>query len=361
MSRNTGEFYSTLEVCHGQGPKQQRIIGLDVSEKIACSSFAGSIGGLCELGDHRASVVSSSKRDSDAESQCSGQDRRRCGLSSRSFWGMVIGLNVLLAAAIAGGIAGGLFGNRSQPEASILEFPDVSSSGVPIGHTPIPQLSALSWIGTGRSGCICCKALFYQKNGTLLTSRTVGNGWVQDKILLRTEGPLTLDVKSGTPLASVYTYQSSEGSDDDITLFYLDSDNHIRDLVASSNDLGHWSKGKLWSSNVTANANSNLAAIGHYCPNCLNSSLLVYQRNGGDLYSIHGEDMNLQTRIDKTNNGTPLAMFPMMNLSAGTAQIRLFLNRDGNIDESILDDENQPSWSSGKYPGVYPSALQKKI
>ncbi|KAK8057398.1 hypothetical protein PG996_011335 [Apiospora saccharicola] len=350
MSRNTGEFYSTLEVYQGQLPKQRSIIALEASEKIACSSFAGSIEGLCELGDCRASVISPTP-DSDPESQSSRLDRMRCGLSSRSFWAMVIGLNLLLAAAIGGGIAGGLYGNKSRSETAsmdILGSAEVPSPEVPIGHTPTSQLSAISWVGSSTSGCICCKALFYQKNGTLMMSRTVGNGWVQDEILPSTESPLTLDVKNRTPLASTYTYHTPEGSDEDITVFYLDSNNNIRDLVTRPNDLSQWSKGKMWGFNVTANANSNLAAIGHYCPYCLNSNLLVYQREGGELYSIHGEDLNMQTRIDKTDDGTPLTILPGMNVSAGTAQIRLFYDRDGNIDEFISNEESPLGWSSGE-------------
>ncbi|KAK8108929.1 hypothetical protein PG984_014730 [Apiospora sp. TS-2023a] len=230
----------------------------------------------------------------------------------------------------------------------ILGSAEVPSPEVPNGQktTTTPQFSAISWIGSSASGCICCKALFYQKNGTLMMSRTVGNGWVQDEILPSTESPLTLDVKDGTPLASIYTYQSPEGSDEDIIVFYLDSNNNIRDLVTKTNDLSQWSRGKMWSFNVTANAASNLAAVGHYCPYCLNSNLLVYQREGGELYSIHGEDLNMQTRIDKTDDGTPLTMLPGMNVSAGTAQIRLFYNRDGNIDEFIFNEESTLGWSS---------------
>lgn len=354
MSRNTGEFYSTLEVCHRQDPKHESTVGLDLSEKIACSPFAASVEGLCELGDHRASVLSS-KPDSDEESQSSRLDRRRCGMSPRRFWGMVLGIGFLLAAAIAGGIVGGLFGNRSQTETSSLEImgsSDMPSPDVPIDPTVTSQLSAVSWIGTGASGCICCRALFYQQNGTLLMSRTVGNGWVQQHLRSITDNSLALDVKSGTPLASIYTYQASGGSDEDITLFYLDSNNHIRDLVASSDDLGSWKQGQFWSSNVTTDDNSNLAAIGHYCPYCLNSSLVVYQRDGGDLYSIHGRDMSIQTHLDKTDDGTPLAMFPGMNVAAGTAQIRLFFNRDGDIDEFIFNGDNALGWGSGKYSGV---------
>ncbi|KAK7909142.1 hypothetical protein PG985_015020 [Apiospora marii] len=350
MSRNTGEFYSTLEVCNRQDPKQERIIELDVSEKIACSSFAASIEGLCELGDFRASVISSTP-DSDAESQRSRLDRRRCGLSSGRFWGMAIGISFLLAAAVAGGIAGGLFGNRSQTEIPSVEAsgsPDVPSPEVPVDHTPSSKLSAISWIGTSQSGCICCKALFYQENGRLLMSRTVGSGWVQEEILPNTEGSLTLNVKNGTPLASVYTYQDSGGGVEDVTLFYLDSNNNIRDLVAASSDLSHWSKGRLWGVNVPTDTDSNLAAIGHYCPYCLNSRILVYQRDGGVLYSIHGKDLDIQTPIGKTNKGTPLAMFPGMDVSSGTAQLSLFFNRDGNTDESIFSHEGQLGWRSGE-------------
>ncbi|KAK8078800.1 hypothetical protein PG994_002607 [Apiospora phragmitis] len=332
MSRNTGQFWSTLEVYQKPESSQEKIVRPDATEKITCNSYASRTEGPRELSDHRASKISS-----DAEGQRSKLDQRRCGLSPRVFWVMVIGINILLTAVVARGIAGGLLGRRGQSERVVL------------GHATASRLSALNWIGSSEARCFRCTALFYQKSGLLLMSRTVGDDWVEEIVRLNTPETQDLSVKNGTPLASVVisTRSGWEGNNTEsgITLFYLDSNNHIRDLVAWPTNVSLWSQGQFWDSNVTAGDNSNLAVLGLDCSPCSNRTLLVFQRDGGDLYSIAGDDIKVKHRIVGANLGTPLAMFPatVSNMSAGIAQsqMHLFYHRDGQIDEFLFNNETK--------------------
>ena len=72
-------------------------------------------------------------------------------------------------------------------------------------------------------------------------------------------------------------------------LYFLDTDNNVRDLVSTAVDLSTWSKGPLWDVIVAANPTSGLAAAAHMCTEgCLGDRIVVFQGSGGDLFSVHG-------------------------------------------------------------------------
>ncbi|KAK7990470.1 hypothetical protein PG990_014750 [Apiospora arundinis] len=366
MSRNTGEFYSTLEVSHRHDSTQQKKPTPDLTEKIACSPSAGrNTEGLCELGDYKRTSTCYSDSDVISKGQSSRLKQKRFGLSTCEFWIVVIVLNILLTAAIAGGIAGGLLGNRSQSERSSShrgsDSPEAPSvSGLSTSAPTTSHLNAVSWTGSDGTAR---RAVFYQRDGTLYVSRTGDTGWVEEPIQLSQDPEDSFDVKNGTPLASAsipraFFPEGGGGTGGAGTmLFYLDSANRIRDLVSWSDDLRAWEKGRFWNSSVTVGADSNLAVVGHYCPQfCLNSTLVVFQDSEGYLNYIAGNGVRGSGRITEANPGSPLTMFstPMIsmgwvNVAAGMSQVRLLYYRRGQVAEHIFNNKTDFTWNSGAY------------
>lgn len=283
-------------------------------------------------------------------------NRRICGLRPVWFWTVTVLIVLLLIGAAAGGVAGGMMRRQSRTASPASE----SSSALP-AELLESQLSAVNWTdSTGAQR----KAVFYQRNGTLHTSHNGGSDDTTAWTELDIEGQFpagAVAAMNATPLAASVLSTANAGSDASfsLALYFIDTSNHIRDLVSTADDLGTWAKGPLWNVSVAAGAMSGLAAAAHVCNDgCLGDRIVVFQASGGDLYSVHGPDWSdAPTRIVGANIGTPLALTTAayVNSSSGAVdwtaeqtQLRLYYHRDTNIDEFFFNDETPLVWNAGE-------------
>lgn len=285
-------------------------------------------------------------------------DRRRiCGLRPLWFWIVAVLVVMLLIGATAGAVVGGMM--RRQTKGS---SPSPSTSSAATAELLGSQLSAVNW--TDSTG-IQRRAVFYQRNGTLHVSHNAAGEDSKTWAELNIEAQLpagAVGAMNATPLAA--SFKSADASKDmsfSAVIYYLDTENNVRDLVSMADDLSTWSKGPLWDVTVAANPMSGLAAAAHMCTKgCLGDRIVVFQGSGGDLFSIHGPSWTEgPTRIVAANIGTPLALTqaayvngsndePPVEWTAEQTQLRLYYHRAQNIDEYFFNDGTPLAWTPGK-------------
>ncbi|POS74385.1 hypothetical protein DHEL01_v207221 [Diaporthe helianthi] len=287
--------------------------------------------------------------------------RRIYGLRPVWFWTVAVLVMLLLIGATAGAVVGGMMRRQTK----LTTTSDSSStSSAPAPELLGSQLSAVNW--TDSAG-VQRKAVFYQRNGTLHVSHNAvysSNGktaWAELNIESQFSAG-AVAAMNATPLAasfkSVDAYKDTSFS---AALYYLDTENNVRDLVSTAENLSTWSKGPLWEITVAANPTSGLAVAAHMCAKgCLGDRIVVFQGSGGDLFSVRGPRWtDAPTRIVGANIGTPIALTPAayvnrssddppVDWAADQTQLRLYYQRAQNIDEFFFNDETLLAWNAGK-------------
>ncbi|RYP25334.1 hypothetical protein DL767_008429 [Monosporascus sp. MG133] len=240
-----------------------------------------------------------------------------CGLSRKTSWMIGIAVALVLLGALIGGVVGGLGAARARDAAEQSNSRDSqTATGTDGGDTQEPpnanrtifrsQIAALNY--TDLSGTMR-HAVFYQREtGSLWVSLHYphNNSWTQhnisDTIASKTDGDYARP-KAGTPLAVAAMPQGNVNgvgpSDVDmaIGLYYLDENERIHELNGFEETLRDWWVGGLTNSaRVYASEESQLSAMGFFCPGgyCPNTMCIAYQ----------GEERRLYYR------GTPLAFMP---------------------------------------------------
>ncbi|KAG8156574.1 hypothetical protein KVR01_013525 [Diaporthe batatas] len=283
--------------------------------------------------------------------------RRICGLRPAWFWTTAVLVVLLLIGATAGAVVGGMM--RRQIKTS---SPSPSTSSAAKAELLGSQLSAVNWTdSTGAQR----RAIFYQRNGTLHVSHNaagVDGKRVWGELDIEAQFPAgAVGAMNATPLAA--SFKSADAGKDmsfSAALYYLDTENNIRDLVSTADDLSTWSKGPLWGVTVAANPMSGLAAAAHMCAKgCLGDRIVVFQGTGGDLFAVNGPRWTEPpTRIVAANIGTPLALTqaayvngssddPPVQWTAEQTQLRLYYHRAQNIDEYLFNDKTPLAWTPG--------------
>ncbi|ETS75474.1 hypothetical protein PFICI_12418 [Pestalotiopsis fici W106-1] len=210
--------------------------------------------------------------------------------NTRKTWLIIVAV-VVLVGALAGGLAGGLLSrNRSgasNTDDATASTPTNATTSSSTGPLALSQLASLNWTDSSQ---ILRRAVFYQHDNALFLSQyhQSNDSWTAFNIsdVFERES-ISINAKQGTPLATAAT------SIDDInagltdftaTLFYLDTDNYIQELVCTDEDLiSSWSLGDLQNHKIIAAENSNLAALAYFCPNdgqdylCNNQFTILYQ------------------------------------------------------------------------------------
>ncbi|KAF7538418.1 hypothetical protein G7054_g3014 [Neopestalotiopsis clavispora] len=169
------------------------------------------------------------------------------GSNTRKKWLIIVAI-VVFVGVLAGGLAGGLLSrNRSGASTDPATADNATTSTPTNATTPsstgplaLSQLASLNWTDTSQ---VLRRAVFYQYDDALFLSQyhQSNNSWTALNISDVFEGEgISINAKQGTPLATAAT------SIDDInagltdftaTLFYIDTDNYIQELVCNDEDL----------------------------------------------------------------------------------------------------------------------------
>ncbi|KAK6070336.1 hypothetical protein SCUP234_10206 [Seiridium cupressi] len=209
-------------------------------------------------------------------------------ISNQMVWIITI-IAVLAIGGLAGGLGGGL-STRNSGEATQSATPETpagphgnntNSTGPVTGVLADSQIAASNLTDSGHVGR---RAVFYQKKGSLFYSQyhTANNSWTQFSVSAVFERELpnnVLKVKPGTPLAV-----AAVSSDDDdyvqatkgvssafsLCLYFIDTDNHLREVHTKDYELTVWIQGQLKNAALVAADNSFLGANAYYCPNTAN-------------------------------------------------------------------------------------------
>ncbi|RYP81634.1 hypothetical protein DL770_005842 [Monosporascus sp. CRB-9-2] len=240
-----------------------------------------------------------------------------CGLSRKASWMIGIAVALVLLGALIGGVVGGLGAANAREAAEESNSGDSqTTTRTDGGDNQEPpnanrtifrsQIAALNYTDLSAT---MRRAVFYQREtGSLWVSlhHPHNNSWTQhnisDTIVGKTNGGY-YHPKLSTPLAVAALPRGNVNgvgpSDVDmaIGLYYLDEDERVHELNGFEETLRDWWVGGLTNgATVYASEESQLSAMGFFCPGgyCSNTICIAYQ----------GEDRRLYYR------GTPLAFMP---------------------------------------------------
>lgn len=288
--------------------------------------------------------------------------------NTRKKWLIIVAI-VVFVCALAGGLAGGLLSrNRSGASNTDDATADNATTSTPTNATTpsstgplaLSQLASLNWTDSSQ---VLRRAVFYQYDDALFLSQyhQSNESWTAHNIsdVFEREG-ISINAKQGTPLATAAT------SIDDInagltdftaTLFYIDTDNYIQELVCNDEDLlSSWSLGDLQNHNIKAAENSNLAALAYFCPNdgkaylCNNQFTIMYQAEDQNIMFV-GATAWEPSKLAAGWPGGGVAMYPFAS-DDGTnitdvSEIRFYYQTNTIIELSI---QNYLGRSEGLYP-----------
>lgn len=282
------------------------------------------------------------------------RDVKVCGMGSRVFMCVAIGLLVFVLVLLATvlGVTLTMKGQKSSSSSS------ASTDIITILNTT--QLAAVNWTDT--TG-VARSALFYQESDSsiLVSLRdSVSNEWFYSNVtqaVLNTTGADALDVLSGTPLAAVTnSYQ--------VSLYYLTNNNFIAEIWASDIVGEVWFAGELGTRLAPqAMEGSKLSAYWQICENCTNSLFLTYQEPTGSiqLCNLTNNTWSFAGPIgtELSANGTGLALRPFTD-NDGTGKygtidnaLRVYhFDTSGNLLEIMHGPETNFTWvdgSSGRF------------
>ncbi|KAI0151702.1 hypothetical protein GGR57DRAFT_170672 [Xylariaceae sp. FL1272] len=271
------------------------------------------------------------------------------GLSRKTRW-IAIGATLLVViAALVGGLAGGL---SQSPSSNKTANPENNTSPAP-GPFLQSQLAAVNW--TDDAGEVR-RAVFYQRAGHLLASLAQDSNdnmtWAQVNISAQLDGAEGwAEARSGTPLAaSAVPWQGLEGVSFAVALFYLDDNNLVRQVITEDFDIHTWTFGPEWNSASThaAGGNTQLAAVGYYCPRgCFNSHCVIYQDADRAVYSSCGVDWEARTYVERASAGSPLAVIPYSaddGRNVTVSELRLFYYTDTDVRAYFFNHRDSEAW-----------------
>ncbi|KAI7787335.1 hypothetical protein LA080_016410 [Diaporthe eres] len=276
------------------------------------------------------------------------RDVKVCGMGSRVFMCVAIGLLVFVLVLLATvlGVTLTMKGQKS------------SSSSASTGILTIlntTQLAAVNWTDT--TG-VARSALFYQESDSsiLVSLRdSVSNEWYYSNVtqaVLNMTGADNLDVLAGTPLAAVTnSYQ--------VSLYYLTNDNFVSEIWASDVIGEVWFAGELGTRLAPqAMEGSKLSAYWQICENCTNSLFLAYQEPAGSiqLCNLTNNTWSFSGTIgtELSTNGTGLALRPFTD-NDGTGKygtidnaLRVYhFGTSGKLLEIMQGPETNFTWVDG--------------
>lgn len=276
------------------------------------------------------------------------RDVRVCGMGSRVFMCVAIGLLVFVLVLLATvlGVTLTMKGSKSKSSSA-------STNTITILNTT--QLAAVNWTDT--TG-VARSALFYQESDSsiLVSLRdSVSNEWYYSNVtqaVLNMTGADTLDVLSGTPLAAVTnSYQ--------VSLYYLTNDNFVSEIWASDIIGETWFAGELGTRlEPQAMEGSKLSAYWQICENCTNSLFLAYQEPAGSiqLCNLTNNTWSFSGPIgtELSTNGTGLALRPFTD-NDGSGQygtidnaLRVYhFDTSGKLLEIMQGPETNFTWVDG--------------
>ncbi|KAK6213622.1 hypothetical protein QIS74_09624 [Colletotrichum tabaci] len=139
------------------------------------------------------------------------------------------------------------------------------------------SLAATNWTDSNNIGRA---AVFYQDSYNAINVMlydSLSGGWTKRNVtasVMNSSSIPSLDVKPGTPLAcATNRYQ--------VSLYYLQHDNTVSEVYSPDPVNGEWIPGALKPTiNPQASNTSRLAAYWQICPNCTDTLLLTYERDG---------------------------------------------------------------------------------
>lgn len=297
------------------------------------------------------------------------QDKRRyCfGLSRRAFWILIAVAAVVVIGAVAGGVAGGLLAHKQTDGASPMPngngttIPGDGGGGTTNIATPLlgSQLAATNW--TDSTGLVR-RAVFYQSDGALLLRHThdVNNSWIQvnisDQFAAET-GNNMLGVRAATPLAVAAIPWLGTNFSLSASLFYLNLENQVRELVSSDDTLSAWTHGSSWSTDFDADADSRLSAVPYYCPSCPNHVCVIFQDANRNIVSSCDGSWDTQNTVTRAYPGSPFSMIQFssnggLNVS-DVDELRLFYFTDAEIVDYMYNLDGNKNWLAGMFPHDY--------
>lgn len=292
------------------------------------------------------------------------RDVKVCGMGSRVFMCVAIGLLVFVLVLLAT-VLGVTLTMKGQKSSSSSASHDILT----ILNTT--QLAAVNWTDT--TG-VARSALFYQESDSsiLVSLRdSVSNEWFYSNVtqaVLNTTGADALDVLSGTPLAAVTnSYQ--------VSLYYMTNNNHVAEIWASDIVGEVWFAGELGTRLAPqAMEGSKLSAYWQICENCTNSLFLTYQEPSGSiqLCNLTNNTWSFAGPIgtELSANGTGLAIRPFTdNDGAGKYgsidnALRVYhSDTSGKLLEIMQGPETNFTWvdgSSGRFNPARPDETEPR-
>jgi hypothetical protein len=266
-------------------------------------------------------------------------------LSRKALWILMI-VGVVLIAGLAGGLAGGLASRHtaasttSSSSNSNSENSSDDGSGTNIGvndtigteKNPLSNshLAALNW--TDSSG-VDRRTIFYLYNQSLFfsdytasnnswTAHNLSNIFAQNGSAIHVLNTSSLAVASPSYEDREYLASTQGTNTFYITVYFMDSNSYLREIVTRDIDLLTWTEGALSDAAILADASSSLSAVAFFCPNsgaswlCNDQISLFYQDTDGYLVLNTGpvwtDDVN---KLDTAASGASLAVIPYASSS----------------------------------------------
>lgn len=293
------------------------------------------------------------------------RDVKVCGMGSRVFMCVAIGLLVFVLVLLAT-VLGVTLTMKGQKSSSSSASHDILT----ILNTT--QLASVNWTDT--TG-VARSALFYQESDSsiLVSLRdSVSNKWYYSNVtqaVLNMTGADTLDVLAGTPLAAVTnSYQ--------VSLYYMTNDHFVSEIWASDIIGETWFAGELGTRLAPqAMEGSKLSAYWQICENCTNSLFLTYQEPSGSiqLCNLTNNTWSFSGPIgtELSTNGTGLALRPFTD-NDGTGKygtidnaLRVYhFGTSGKLLEIMQGPETNFTWvdgSSGRFTPREQTGLNREL
>ncbi|KAK7754722.1 hypothetical protein SLS62_003280 [Diatrype stigma] len=284
-----------------------------------------------------------------SDHQSGGKGKRRCagccgccGLSRKWKWVIGVTATVVIIAILAGGIAGGLMDQTNNLHASGSYDP--SDYDTLRDSEEARRLTALNWTDSANE---TRHAIFYQVKGALFLQQyySDNNSWVSHNISADF-WPQNLNVpsaKAGTPLAAAATPATrGSGTAFAAVLYYLNSDNEIRELVSRDGEgLGAWAYGEGHPARSAANW-TQLTAAADFCDaaesgsgsGCRNAFCYAYQNRDQNVMLACGDNWDEPTQLDSAHPASALALVPLVSEQQGAGA-------DGNNATATIAREMQ--------------------
>jgi hypothetical protein len=99
-----------------------------------------------------------------------------------------------------------------------------------------------------------------------------------------------------------------------LCLYFIDTDNHLRELVTNDYDLASWTQGKLKDAALLAADNSYLGANAYYCPNrgnCTDNFIAVYQDTSQKVMMAYGPNWDSPLGVSTAYPGASVSVIPI--------------------------------------------------